>query len=246
MASKTGLEARGISLVRGGAEALSGVDLDAHAGQVTTIVGPNGAGKTTLLRCLLGLEACAGEVRVEGRVTASMSRAERARVMAYVPQRSSLEAALQVTSVVAIGARHLARSAAEARANEALARVGIEALAERTFNTLSLGEQRRALIARALATGASILLLDEPEAFLDVAQVLHMRALLRALADEGRTLIAVLHDLAEVETLADHVLVLSAGRTAAVGPPDVALTDAILTDVYGVRRDGSRPAFTLG
>jgi iron complex transport system ATP-binding protein len=116
----------------------------------------------------------------------------------------------------------------------ALARVDLAASAERAFDTLSGGEQRRVLTARALASEARVLLLDEPTAGLDVAHVLYFFALLRALRGEGYALIAVLHDLSDVLRYADSALLMENGRSVAYGKVSDVLSSERVRSVYGV------------
>jgi iron complex transport system ATP-binding protein len=228
-----GIEARGLSVRRGAAAVLDRVDLVASPGALLAITGPNGAGKTTLLKALLGLVPASGEVRVEGAPLASLGAAERARRIGYVPQRSGLAAALAVEDVVA-QARFARAEGAAARVEGALGRAGVAHLRARSFDTLSGGEQRSVLLARALASGARALLLDEPTAGLDVAQVLRFFALLGTLKREGYTLVCVLHDLVDVHRHAEHTLLLQRGRVLAAGLTGEVLTTTALRDVYGV------------
>src|SRR5690606_32679161 len=153
----------------------------------TCLVGPNGSGKTTLLRAIAGLSPYEGAIRLDGSDARALAGTARARTMSYVPQRSLLDAPLRVRNVVAQGCFSAPASAAtSALVEQALAKVGLSALALRAFPTLSLGEQRRVLIARALASQAPYLLLDEPDAYLDVGERLRLFALLERLRAEGR------------------------------------------------------------
>src|SRR5690606_7192278 len=157
----------------------------------------NGAGKTTLLKTLVGLLPYRGQILVDGRDVAGR---ERARLLAYVPQRSALDAPLRVETVVGHGRYAHTRSAVlrgdDLRAvRAAMAATDIADLAGRSYTELSGGEQRRVLVARALATGARIVVLDEPTESLDVGHALALFGLLRDLARGGVCVIAVLHDL---------------------------------------------------
>ncbi|MAQ16140.1 MAG: hypothetical protein CMN30_15285 [Sandaracinus sp.] len=228
------IHARGLTVRRGAREVLRAVDLEVRPGEVLGILGPNGAGKSTLLRALLGLVPATGELRVDGRPSARLSARERAGLLAYVPQRSHLQAGLAVREVVGQGRYAAGGHADDAVTTAALARLGLEGLQERAFPTLSVGEQQRALIARALATGARALLLDEPTAALDVRRALETFALLRELADEGRAVVVVVHGLDEARRVADRLILLREGAVAATGSPREVVAADPIREVYGV------------
>jgi iron complex transport system ATP-binding protein len=229
------LEARGVVVERSGRPVLAGVDLEVAAGEILAIVGPNGAGKTTLLKALLGLLPYRGSIRASGREVSGMRPIERARAVAYVPQQSRLDSALTVEHVVRQGRfAHPGRGEARDFVREAMDRTGVTAYRDRPFPTLSLGEQRRVLVARAVASGAPSLLLDEPDAFLDVGQALDLFELLAALRADGRALVLVLHDLERAYRFADRVLLLAHGSPVAYGLAVDALGNDVLADVFGV------------
>ena len=223
-----------------GPEVLRGVDLEVAAGRTTALIGPNGCGKSTLLRAILGTVPVTGEVRLDGADLASLPLRERARRIAYVPQRTRLTARLSVESVVALGrfaseGGLAGRSASTAAAvDAALDATDARGLAGRVFAELSGGEQQRVLLARALATGAETLLLDEPTSSQDVGHALDLHGILRRLADDGRTILVVLHDLAEVQRHADTVAVLDAGRVRITGPAATTVLEPEVGAVYGV------------
>lgn len=238
--SSRGIHARGVGVSLGGRLIVDGVDLDAAPGTLTAIVGPNGSGKTTLLRALAGLLEHSGHIAVDGHELHALRPPERARLVAYLPQVSELRAMLSVRQVVALG-RYAQRPGllASTRSDEhavlaALERVRAPELIEQAFPRLSGGQKRLVLLARALATGARTLLLDEPTASLDVKHALQLFELLAQLARDGYTLVVVLHDLDDVERHAARALLLDAGRTRAWGPPaEAAFADAAQR-TYGV------------
>lgn len=233
------LTATQISVHHGGRATLRGVSLRARYQEALAIVGPNGAGKSTLLRAIAGLIAHAGEVQIDGRARKDLTPAERARSIGYVPQRSALANGVQVYDVVA-QARYAHRrgtglsALGDASVEHALEQTGLGELRTRLYDTLSGGEQRRVLIARALASGARILLLDEPTAGLDVAHVLRFYLLLTRLRADGYCLVCVLHDLTDARRYVDTTLLLEAGRAVAFGPTERVLQQAHVRAVYGV------------
>lgn len=238
------LRAEGLTLHRAAGRAVDGVSLSLHGGQWAAIVGPNGGGKSTLLTLLAGLlDADAGRVWLHDRALADWPAAERARELAWLAQAGQTEGEIAVIDVVRLGRlpHHGLFGSPdandEAAVQRALAETDMTALAARRVSELSGGERQRALLARALATEARVLLLDEPTTHLDAP---HQRALLRGLvarARDGVAVATVLHDLT-LALAADRVLVMAKGRLVADGAPaDAALRQALI-DVF----DG---AFTI-
>ena len=231
-----------VSVARAGRTVLAQVSLAVAPGTVTAVIGPNGSGKSTLAMAALGLIPLAdGRIALDGRDVAQMAASERARRIAYVPQRSALLAPLPVAAVVAQaryahGAATWPRLASSTRqaAEAALAAVGATELAQRTFSELSGGECQRVLIARALATGAGVLVLDEPTSALDIGHRLALLALVRRLAADGKAVLIALHDLDEVGRIADRVLLLKDGRTLAEGTPAEVVSAGPVRAAYGV------------
>jgi iron complex transport system ATP-binding protein len=213
---------------------LDGVSVALAPGKVTAIVGPNGAGKSTLLAALAGL--IAGPVTLDDRPLAAMRARDRARAIGFLPQGGDVAWNLSVETLVRLGRlpHRTARMVDDAAVAQALTDMAIEPLAQRTIGTLSGGERARVLLARVLAGQPDWVLADEPLASLDLA---HARALLRhfrRLADAGKGVALVLHDLAQAMNYADQVVVLDRGRVSALGPPDAALDCATIAKVWGV------------
>ncbi|WP_297507998.1 ABC transporter ATP-binding protein [uncultured Caulobacter sp.] len=216
---------------------LNGASLTVAAGEVVGVVGPNGAGKTSLLRAGLGLlPLAAGEARLAGMSVATLTPGARARLAGYLPQDRRVAWNLPARMIAALGAADLAEDAADARALDALARVGADHLADRGALDMSGGERARVLLARLLATRAPLLIADEPVAGLDPDAQLLTLDLLRAEAAKGAAVVATLHDLGLAARCCDRIIVLSHGRIVAEGPPREALSRFILSHVF--RLDG--------
>jgi iron complex transport system ATP-binding protein len=230
-----------VSLCYGARAALSEVSLRFAEGAVTGIVGPNGAGKTSLLRAVLGLQPLAGgSIRILNKPLAEWPRRELARTAAYLPQGGEAKWPMLAEDVAMLG--RLPHRAAFATSSvtdklavrEALARCDAAGFARRRMDELSAGERARVLFARALATGAPILLADEPAAFLDPAHQLRLMELLREEARRGAAVAVTLHDLPLAARHCDEIVVLHQGRLAAEGTPAAALSDQALAQVFGI------------
>jgi len=232
------LAIRGMTVSYGAAPVVFSVDATFPAGALTAIVGPNGAGKSTLLKAALGIvPRLSGEVTVFGAPVAQA----RARI-AYVPQRASVDWDFPATArdVVRmglyprVGLMGRVTGALAAQAAAALERVGMSGFADRQIGQLSGGQQQRVFLARALAQGADLYLLDEPFAGVDAATERALVGVLAGLRDAGRAVVAVHHDLATVRDIFDRVLILNM-RAVAEGPVADAFTDAALQEAYGGR-----------
>ena len=226
------LEARGVTVRRGGRAIVDGVDLTLAAGELLVVVGPNGAGKSTLLRVLCGeLVPDSGTVAIDGTLIGALPAWKLAGLRAVMPQSAALAFPFTVREVAGFGAdgvgRGLDRRARAAITTAALERADIAHLSHRLYQTLSGGERQRVHFARALAqiaVGATIaprrvLFLDEPTASLDLHHQLALVAQARALADEGLAVLVILHDLQLAADLADTLVLLDGGRLVAKGPP---------------------------
>ena len=223
---------------------LDGVDLAVAPGRFTAVIGPNGAGKSTLLRCLCGeIAPASGRITLDGTPIAAWDLVALARRRAVLPQQVTLDFPLTSREVVALGRgphRGVADAAADRRAvDAAMDAAGVTALADRSYPTLSGGEQQRVQFARALAqihgaAGApTYLLLDEPTASLDLAHQSAVLRVARALVDAGTGVLAILHDLNQAARFADKVVLLRRGRVFAAGPPAEVLTAATVEAVFG-------------
>jgi iron complex transport system ATP-binding protein len=235
------LEARDLTLRLGHRPVLQGVSLDLAAGDFAALLGLNGSGKTTLLRLLLGLaHADAGDIRLDGQPLSALGRREIARRMAYVPQAHTPSFPFTVREIVTMGRSPVAgwgsrRKSADDRAVEgALERLGLLAFAERSYAELSGGERQAVLIARALAQGAHILLMDEPTASLDLGQQTRLMTLLGGLAREGHAILVSIHQPELALRWFNRAILLHEGRVLGDGPPRATVTGDSLSRLYGI------------
>lgn len=216
---------------------LRGVSLSLRAGEITAICGPNGAGKSSLLSCLAGLlEPGSGAVTLEGAALAAMRGENRARALGYLPQTPEVAWDISVQTLASLGRLPWRTSAAEdsAAVDAALAALDLSLFAHRPVSQLSGGERARALLARVLAGTPRWLLADEPLANLDLAHQIALLGHLRGCAEQGVGVTLVLHDLALAMNHADQVVVLDQGRLVADGPPELALAEPVLEQVWGI------------
>lgn len=239
------LTARDVGATLAGREVLRDVSFTLPRHGLVALVGPNGAGKTTLLRALAQLlppHAMRGAVSLDGADIAALSIRDRARRFAYLPQGHVVAWPLPARDVVALGrtphgaADPTRLSAVDAAAvDRAMRTTDVVRFADRPVTELSGGERSRVALARVLAVEAPVILADEPIASLDPHYQLDVMATLRRAADAGVLIIVVIHDLGLAARFADRILVLGDGRLVAQGTSEVALTDAILNDVFRVK-----------
>src|SRR6266436_2403144 len=216
---------RGVVKRYGTFQALSGVDLDVHAGEVVCLIGPSGSGKSTLLRCANALEAIDGGRVVFDGVDVQDARSDVRKLrrrMGMVFQNFELFPHLTVLRNVAIGpvtVLGMARQAAEARALDLLRKVGLADKARQHPAALSGGQQQRVAIARALAMQPDVMLFDEPTSALDPETVGEVLSVMKALADEGMTMVVVTHEMDFAKRVGDWIVVFDRGRVVEQGPP---------------------------
>ena len=199
------LEARGVSVVLGGVRALDGLDLVLEPGLRTVVLGANGAGKSVLLRTLHGLIApTAG--------TVSWSRPVRQAMVFQRPVMLRRSALANLRYALAVNG--VTEPERTSRATAALARVGLEKIADRPARVLSGGEQQRLALARAWALRPGILFLDEPTASLDPGATAEVERVIASIAAEGTRLVMTTHNLGQARRLADEIVFIHAGRAA--------------------------------
>jgi branched-chain amino acid transport system ATP-binding protein len=246
------LEIDGLSIRFGGIVALESVTFSVDKGRIAGLIGPNGAGKTTLFNCLSRLyRQDHGDIRLAGRSLNRCAASEiAARGIGRTFQTPALFASMSVLDNVKVGAHARGRSGALSdaftlpsrrreehglaeTARAALAFVGLDTMAARPAASLTLGAQKRVEIARALAAGPALLLLDEPAGGLNHEEVAELGALIRAVRDGfGVTVLLVEHHMGLVMNLSEQVIVLNFGRVIADGPPDAVRGDPAVSEAY--------------
>jgi iron complex transport system ATP-binding protein len=220
---------------------LEGVNLSVGEGELIALVGPNGAGKTTLLKTIAGgLKPVAGRVLVNGKDVSAMGARERAGAVSFLFQSNAVSWPFSVREMVAQGRFHRqglfgAESAGDrAVVEKAIADAGLAGFAELPVTELSGGEFQRVLIARLMAQGARLLLLDEPVNNLDPKYAFSAMDILKNLTRQSVTAIVSLHDLNLAALYADRVAVVFQGGVAAFGKPEEILTEAAIERVFEV------------
>jgi iron complex transport system ATP-binding protein len=236
------LEARNISINYGECAVLRDVSFALAGGETLAVLGANGAGKTTLLRALNGfLPVSKGEILLDGKALQSCSRREIARKMSVVAQENETKFPVTVLEFVLAGRfAHGGVFGWESErdlsaAKNALEKCDLKDYEARLMNRLSGGERQRVVFARALATEAKILLLDEPTANLDLShQALMFRLVRERCKRDEAAAVVVTHDLNLASEFADRILLLKNGRIAANGAPEEVLNAETLREVFAV------------
>ena len=230
----------GVSVELGGATVLHPIDLDVAAGSWLGIVGPNGAGKSTLLRALAGTVPHGGAITLGEQRTVGLGPRQRARMLAVAPQQPTMPGGASVSDYVLLGrTAHIPFLGSESTHDlvvlaEVLALLDLTDLADREVATLSGGERQRAVIARALAQEAPVLLLDEPTTALDIG---HQQEVLSLVDDlrhrRGLTVVSAMHDLTLAAQHADGFVMLDKGRVVARGTAHEVFTPELVARVFG-------------
>lgn len=241
MTTETGVRLTDIAYTTGHKLILQDISFDVSAGQCVGILGPNGAGKSTLLRMMAAtLSASAGTILLDGRALCQWPAPERAQRLAFMPQRTEQTFPFCVQEIVLMGRTlYLKRWQDESEEDlrivtEVMALTHITHLAKRDVTTLPGGELQRVAIARALVQRPAFLLLDEPTASLDLRHQMDIIQLLKKLARQGVTIVAVLHDLNLALTACSTVLLLHQGALHAARPPAAVLTPQTVRAVFEV------------
>ncbi len=232
------IETKALEALLSGSHILKGIDLDIGDRELVGVIGPNGSGKSTLLKCIYRvLKPAKGTVYLDSKPLDSYSYRDSARRVAVVAQHNYYNFDFAVKDVVLMGRsphkRALDRDTAEdwQIVAESLETVGMTAFADRSFSTLSGGEQQRVILARALAQRTPCLILDEPTNHLDIKYQLQLMDLVRGL---DRTVIAAVHDLNIAAMYCDRLYAVKAGRIVGQGAPKTLLTSEFIREVYEV------------
>ncbi|MDR1098852.1 MAG: ABC transporter ATP-binding protein [Treponema sp.] len=237
------LEVQKISFAYRDRAVLEEISLSLRPGEFLGFLGPNGSGKSTFLKNLLGfLKPSRGRIVFSG-ADREPGREERARRLALVPQNSGLRAALSVEDMVLMGRLpHLQdRWAGYSRVDrekvrDVLEALGLTHMAGRNVMSLSGGETQKVIIGRCLVQEGDIILLDEATSGLDLNHTIEIMELMRKKAgEEGKTIVAVLHDLNLAAQYCDRIVLLKDGRIRGEGPPGELLTGELVEEIYGVR-----------
>lgn len=234
------LELHELTVDLGGKPVVTGVTFELPAHAWVGLIGPNGAGKTTVLRSIMGLHEHGGSVTYAGMELSSMTRRQRARRIAYVPQEPERPAGVQVRDYVLLGRTpHLSPLGKESSLDhrvveESLVALGIERFADRDVSTLSGGEAQRAVLARALAQQPELLVMDEPTSALDLAAQIDVMETIDELRHERRIgVLSTTHDLTLAARFVDVVHLVARGRIVESGTPAEVLTVETIANHYG-------------
>ena len=235
------LRAQGVTLAYDGHVVTRDLSVDIPAGGFTAIVGPNACGKSTLLRALVRmLKPRAGSVLLDGTEIQSLPTKKVARRLGLLPQSSTAPDGISVADLVARG-RHPHQSLLrqwsredERAVGESMRQTRVDDLAERLVDELSGGQRQRVWLAMALAQETPLLLLDEPTTFLDIAHQMEVLDLCAELHEQGRTLVAVLHDLNHACRYATHLIAMREGAIVAQGDPRQIVDADLVESVFGL------------
>ncbi|WP_430515094.1 ABC transporter ATP-binding protein [Pyrococcus woesei] len=217
-----------VSFSYGKKEIVKNVEFEGKVGEIIAIIGPNGAGKSTLLKCIAGILKPRGIIEYNGIDLTKLKPKERAKIVAYVPQSSYPEFAFTVEEFVELGTY-----AGKGDVDEAIRRVGLWEKRKEFITNLSGGEYQLTLIARALAQGGDIMLLDEPTSHLDINHTREIMEILQELKKE-KLIIAVFHDLNLAINYADEIIVLKNGETAWKGKSKE-ISEEVIEATYGIK-----------
>ena len=223
----TVLTARSVSVRFGGVQALSGLDLQVEEGQLVGLIGPNGAGKTTFVDAVTGFVRCSGSVELDGHDLAGMAPHLRARRgLARTWQSTELFDDLSIRENLTVASRDTESI------DESLELVELGWAADLMPSDLSQGQRKLVGVARAIAMNPRLLCLDEPAAGLDTSESTELGRRLRGLADGGRSMLLIDHDMGLVLSICDRIYVLEFGKLIAAGPPAEVRRDPRVVEAY--------------
>ena len=220
---------------------LESINLELNSGELVVLLGANGAGKSSLLRSALGLaQVSTGESLIDEQLVTTLSSANRAKKVAYLPQKRPLAWPIKVFDVVSLGRYAYGVSLGRLKNDDlesvesAITSCGLEQLRNRRVDTLSGGEAARVHVARAFAANAALLLADEPTAALDPKHQLDVMQLIRRYVDMGGGALVVGHEASLAARFADRLVWMRDGRIVADGTVKETMTAAMMAEIYGV------------
>ncbi|OHW62342.1 putative siderophore transport system ATP-binding protein YusV [Andreesenia angusta] len=240
---KSAIEVRNLSWSYGEEKVLRGIDFQVEVGKFYSVIGPNGSGKTTLFKLISSaLELKGGSIYLNERDAKTYTKKELAKTVATVPQNTAVEFDFSVEDIVMMGrSPYLRRFQSESEVDLeivecAMKMVDIVHLREKKINGISGGERQRAIIARAIAQSADIMLLDEPISHIDLRYQIELLDTVRKLnREKGVTVVAILHDLNLAAEYSDKLFLISKGEIVAKGSPEEVLTASNIEEVYGLK-----------
>lgn len=238
------LQTKNLTVSYGTQKVLDDLSLSLPQGKITALLGPNGCGKSTLLNCFSRLLAPkSGMVVLEGKPINDYSSRQLARCLALLPQHHLTPEGITVRELVSYGRSPWqslwGRLSSEdhARVNVAMNQTQTHQLADRRLTELSGGQRQRAFLAMVLAQDTPLVLLDEPTTYLDINHQVELMGLMGGLKDQGKTVVAVLHDLNQASRYCDHLVVLANGKVVAQGEPGAVMTPELLRTVFHVEAE---------
>ncbi|MGE9552974.1 Fe(3+) dicitrate ABC transporter ATP-binding protein FecE [Erwinia amylovora] len=238
------LRTENLTVSYGRNKVLDGVSLALPAGKITALLGPNGCGKSTMLNCFSRLlMPQSGTVFLDDHPIIALSPRQLARRLALLPQHHLAPEGITVQELVSYGRNPWlslwGRLSVEdnARVNVAMGQTRIHHLADRRLTDLSGGQRQRAFLAMVMAQDTPVVLLDEPTTYLDINHQVELMRLMGELRTQGKTVVAVLHDLNQASRYCDHLVVMANGHVMAQGTPEEVMNPGLLRTVFSVETE---------